>query len=110
MNELSKILEACNVHTTDVFAVNEDVTSDEIDALFPVIVETVSVETIELVARRVETDKNPACNVLTLMVDATTADANMVDARKEEVTIDDAFIDNPVIVDALIVDTRMELA
>ncbi len=72
--------------------------------------ETFSVETIELVATRLETDKNPARKVLADMEDAINEEANIVDARKLEVTKEDAFIDNAFTVDALMVETRIELA
>jgi hypothetical protein len=98
------------VDTPAVFVAKDDVTSDDIVALLPVYVETFSVETIELVAIRLETDKKPAPNVLADMDDAINVEANIVDARKLDVPKEDAFIDNAFTVDALMVETRIELA
>ena len=96
--------------TPAVFVTKDNVISDVIVALLPIYVETFSVDTIELVATRLETDKNPARKVLADMEDAINEEANIVDARKLEVTKEDAFFDNAFIVDALMVETRIELA
>ena len=93
-----------------MFVTKDNVISDVIVALLPIYVETFSVDTIELVATRLETDKNPARKVLADMEDAINEEANIVDARKLEVTKEDAFIDNAFTVDALMVETRIELA
>ena len=93
-----------------MFVTKDNVISDVIVALLPIYVETFSVDTIELVATRLETDKNPARKVLADMEDAINEEANIVDARKLEVTKEDAFFDNAFIVDALMVETRIELA
>jgi hypothetical protein len=98
------------VDTPAVFVTKDNVISDVIVALLPIYVETFSVDTIELVATRLETDKNPARKVLADMEDAINEEANIVDARKLEVTKEDAFFDNAFIVDALMVETRIELA